>query len=73
MKTVVDTLGVSRSRQYERQGTEADSRSRHYRRSDDGRYLLLIRQIIDNRPQLRLSESNGKNQQVSGTSGASGS
>ncbi len=50
MKTVVDTLDVSRSRQYERQGKEADSRSRHYRRGDDGRYLLLIRQVIDNRP-----------------------
>ncbi len=49
MKAVTDTLGVSRSRQYERRQEGPRPRRGHYRRADDGRYLALIRQIIDER------------------------
>jgi len=49
MKTVADTFDVSRSRQYERRGAKGCSRSRHYRRPDDEKYLLLVREITDRR------------------------
>jgi len=51
MKTVADTLSVSRSRQYEKRERKAVSpRSRHYQRKDDETFLVLIRQITDGRP-----------------------
>ena len=51
MKPIADTLGVSRSRQYEkRQEEKVFTRKRHYKRKDDEKYLFLIRQITDNRP-----------------------
>jgi putative transposase len=49
MKAVTDTLGVSRSRQYERRKEGPGPRRGHYQKADDGRYLALIRQIIDGR------------------------
>ncbi len=51
MKTIADTLSVSRSRQYEKLGKKAvSSRSRYYKRRDDETFLVLIRQITDERP-----------------------
>ena len=46
MKTVTDTLEISRSHQYEKRS----SRPRHYKKPDDGKYQSLIRQICDKRP-----------------------
>lgn len=51
MKTVADTLSVSRSRQYEkRENKVVSARSRYYQRKDDEPFLVLIRQITDDRP-----------------------
>jgi len=51
MKAISDTLGVSRSRQYAIQGKDDVSlRHRYYKRKGDSEYLLMIRQITDNRP-----------------------
>ncbi|MRS04379.1 IS3 family transposase [bacterium] len=51
MKTIADTLEVSRSRQYAKRETKAvSSRSPYYKRKDDDAFLLLIRQITDDRP-----------------------
>ncbi len=49
MKTLSETLGVSRSRQYEKRQQGPNPRKRHYRRAGDERYLALIRQIIEER------------------------
>lgn len=49
MKTVSETLGVSRSRQYEKRKDAPQPRSRHYRRAGDEHHLALIRQIITER------------------------
>jgi putative transposase len=51
MKTIADTLEVSRSQQYEkRRKDEVSPRSCYYKRKDDEEYLVLIRQITDSRP-----------------------
>ena len=51
MKAITDTLGVSRSRQYAIQGKDdVFLKRRYYQRKDDSEYLLMIRQITDNRP-----------------------
>ena len=47
MKAICETMGVSRSRQYERRQEGVSARGRRYRRANDDRYLALIRQIID--------------------------
>ena len=49
MKTVSDTLEVSRSRQQERKKKGGSSRNRYYKKADDDRYLSLVRQITDER------------------------
>lgn len=49
MKALCETLGVARSRQYEKQREGARVRGRHYRRADDAFYLTLIRQIVSDR------------------------
>jgi hypothetical protein len=46
MKTITDTLQISRSNQYAR-GIE--KRKRYKPRPDDGKYLPIIRQITDER------------------------
>ena len=51
MKTIADTLEVSRSRQYAKlEAKVVSSRSPYYKRKDDEAFLLLIRQITDDRP-----------------------
>lgn len=50
MKTVTDTLHVSRSQQYAQKGTAGTKRSKYKPKADDGAHLPLIRQIIDRRP-----------------------
>lgn len=50
MKVVTDTMGVSRSRQYEKQRAALHQVKRFYHREDEERYLSLIREIIDDRP-----------------------
>lgn len=50
MKTVADTLEVSRSRQHERKKQGGSSRKRHYAKAEDEGYLALIRQITDEKP-----------------------
>jgi len=50
MKTITDTMGVSRSRQYEKQRAPLHKVRRFYSRKDEARYLLLIREIVDDRP-----------------------
>ena len=47
MKTITDTLQVSRSNQYER---ERIKRGRYTPQPGDERYLSLIREITDGRP-----------------------
>ena len=47
MKALSETMGVSRSRQYEKRHEGPKVRSRHYRRAEDDRYLALIREIIE--------------------------
>lgn len=47
MKAITDTLGVSRSHQYEKR--KGSMRVRHYRKTEDERYLALIRKICDER------------------------
>jgi transposase InsO family protein len=49
VKTVSDTLEVSRSRQHERKKQGGSSRNRYYKKADDDRYLSLVRQITDER------------------------
>lgn len=49
MKAVTDTLGISRSHQYEKK-KEAMRTRRHYQKPDDEKYLSLIRKICDERP-----------------------
>jgi len=46
VKAVTDTLGVSRSHQYEKRSL----RVKRYKRPDDEKYLPLIRKICDERP-----------------------
>jgi putative transposase len=48
MKTITDTLEVSRSNQYEKMAEPG--RKRFYRKSGDEHYLRLIREITDERP-----------------------
>ena len=51
MKTIADTLDVFRSRQYEKLEKKViSSRRRYYERKGDETFLLLIRQIVDDRP-----------------------
>jgi putative transposase len=51
MKTIADTLEVSRSRQYAKLEAKAvSSRRPYYKRKDDEAFLPLIRQITDDRP-----------------------
>lgn len=50
MKTVADTMEVSRSRQHERKKQGGTSRKRYYTKAEDHGYLSLIRQITDERP-----------------------
>lgn len=50
MKTIADTLEVSRSRQHERKKQGGSSRKRYYTKAEDHRYLTLIRQVTDDRP-----------------------
>jgi len=50
MKTVTDTLHVSRSHQYVQKGAVSTRRSKHSPKEEDAEYLPLIRQIIDQRP-----------------------
>jgi transposase InsO family protein len=50
VKTVADTLEVSRSRQHERKKQGGSSRKRHYAKAEDEAYLSLIRQITDEKP-----------------------
>ena len=47
MKALSETMGVSRSRQYEKRHEGSETPSRHYRRAGDDRYLALIREIIE--------------------------
>ncbi len=49
MKAVSETLGVSRSRQYEKRKEAAGARRRRYRRAGDERYLALSQQILEER------------------------
>jgi transposase InsO family protein len=49
VKTVSDTLEVSRSRQHERKKRGGSSRNRYYKKAEDDRYLSLVRQITDER------------------------
>ena len=49
MKALIETMGVSRSRQYEKRKEGPKPRARHYRRAGDDRYLALIREIIEER------------------------
>jgi len=46
VKRVTDTLGVSRSHQYEKKR----ARGKRYKRIDDEKYLPLIRKLCDERP-----------------------
>ena len=50
MKTIADTLEVSRSRQNERKKQGGSSRKRYYKKANDEEYLALIRHITDERP-----------------------
>jgi hypothetical protein len=50
MKTVSDTLEVSRSQQYVRNAAEGTKRGRYKTKPEDVVSLLLIRQVIDRRP-----------------------
>lgn len=50
MKTIADTMEVSRSRQHERKKEGGSSRKRYYIKAEDERYLSLIRQVTDDRP-----------------------
>jgi putative transposase len=47
MKALSETMGVSRSRRYEKRHEGPKVRSRHYRRAGDDCYLALIREIIE--------------------------
>ncbi len=50
MKTVSDTLEVSRSQQYLRKAAEGTTRGRYNPKPEDADDLPLIRQVIDRRP-----------------------
>jgi transposase InsO family protein len=50
VKTVAETLEVSRSRQNERKKQGGSSRKRHYVTAEDTGYLALIREVADDRP-----------------------
>jgi putative transposase len=50
MKTVADTMEVSRSHQHERKKRGGSSRKRYYKKAEDKGHLSLIRQITDDRP-----------------------
>jgi transposase InsO family protein len=47
MKAIADALGVSRSNQYDKAKYQKRT---HYKRTDDGYYLPMIRSIVDERP-----------------------
>lgn len=47
MKTIADTLGVSRSNLYEKRHEEQDASRGHYRKAEDENLLPLIREIAD--------------------------
>jgi len=49
VKTIADTMGVSRSRQHEKKKQGGSSRKRYYTKAEDHGYLSLIRQITDER------------------------
>jgi putative transposase len=50
MKAITQTLGVSRSNQYEQRRGIRRHRPRRYNKAEDGYYLSLIRTITDQRP-----------------------
>src|SRR5512135_596604 len=50
MKTVSDTLEVSRSHQYLRKAAKGTKRGRYRSKPEDADDLPLIRQVIDKRP-----------------------
>jgi transposase InsO family protein len=49
VKTITDTLGISRSNVYEKREKGRTPRQRRYRKADDDFYLPLIREIVDAR------------------------
>ncbi len=49
MKTIADTLGVSRSNLYEKREEGRTPRRQRYRKADDEELLPLIREIVDKR------------------------
>ena len=49
MKTIADTLGVSRSNLYEKRQEEQGASRGHYRKAEDDTLLPLIREIADAR------------------------
>jgi len=50
MKTVTETLHVSRSQQYAQKGTASTKRGKHNPKTEDAAHLPLVREIIDRRP-----------------------
>lgn len=50
MKAIAETMGVSRTHQYETRRSVTQGGRRRYHKADDGRYLSLIREIVDARP-----------------------
>ena len=49
MKVITETMGVSRTHQYEKLMNKQPQGKRFYSKAQDDRYLPLIREIIDNR------------------------
>ena len=50
MKAITQTLGVSRSNQYEQRRRDRRHRPQRYNKAEDEYYLPLIRKITDERP-----------------------
>ena len=50
MKAITETLGVSRSNQYEQRRRDRRHRPQRYNKAEDAYYLSLIRRITDERP-----------------------
>ena len=50
MKAITQTLGVSRSNQYEQRSRDRRHRPQRYNKAEDAYYLPLIRNITDQRP-----------------------
>lgn len=49
MKAIAETVEVSRTDQYRKPKSKDIAGRRFYRKTEDGRYLLLIRKIVDDR------------------------